>query len=844
MGDFTPQRLSKENTPCLDENRIEDDNIEGDNSKEIELSDISDEEENQWPDDDGRANGNGNGEQFGFKKLTKNNRDRNYRENTNRRSDRRDISSRLGAKKSDNSRKKEIERYNVRKVIANRDFSISRSKSRSYSPPRQRRGSYSPRRRSISPKTRTKTSRNKSHYYSPIVSSPRHSPSLSPDRNYPRNYQQYNKSPERTRRSRSRSRHKHKTEGKRKKHRSKEHQHHKHKKSRSRSKRRSTSPSPSSPSRQIVANSSLPAQENIKIILKNDEAYAKRQKIKKREKKNKREKSLRKLEAVKEKTQKELQQTKEVFASGDNILISVCFNNNNNNNNNVSNNHINSSSKNGGEKEIGVEERTSKSKRRQASPASSISSLDSFEQQRRQRKHKRKKTRTKKDQRGASKEPKTPPLIPPQEKIAAPQATKEIKRKNDAKPVAIIDLEKSPGKEVTQSPKEVIILSDSDGEGGKKRLDKEIIIVEDITIIERGGNIIRNHSPRDHQTPKHVTPESPPPVAPPPVLKFALKSKSNILPFNLLHDQADEIEEQPQGNANINSSNNLPSLNVESKNSQKEQETVNESINNMSEAYDPFEPTKSRSSSPLTPPHPNDISDKNKVDLFNEKKAEQISSVDEHPMWMRKEYENKKSQPVTPPLPPTFMFSTGSNSKQVSSLYDGIYGNDLKTPVVASPAKPNLKSSTKDIDDDDRTPYSPSSDGYDYEPAPPSGNVKHSDIDTQSSEPSGSFSFGADDTTSKTPLKLTASTLKTFNSTMTRSTGPVGLQYVNKAELSIFENYLPPQQKSPLVKRQAGTSNSFLRSKMSRFLNNENGSPHRMNYGSTSETLKPPIIGE
>lgn len=204
MGDLTPQRLSKENTPCLDENRIDDDNG-GDNSKEIELSDISDEEDNQWPEDDVRANGNGNGDQFGFKRLTRGNRDRNYRENTNRRSDRRDLSSRLGAKRADNSRRKEIERYNVRKVIASRDFSISRSRSRSYSPHRHHRGSYSPRRRSNS----LKTSRNKSHYYSPVVS-PKHSPS--PERNYSRTYQQqqqqqYKKSPERTRRSRSRHKH-------------------------------------------------------------------------------------------------------------------------------------------------------------------------------------------------------------------------------------------------------------------------------------------------------------------------------------------------------------------------------------------------------------------------------------------------------------------------------------------------------------------------------------------------------------------------------------------------------------------------------------------------------------
>lgn len=187
------QRLNRENTPCLDENE---DNG-GDNSKEIELSDISDEEDNQWPEED-RANGNGRaGDKSGFKRLTRNNRDRNYRENQKRRSDRRDISSRLGAKRIDNSRRKEIERYNVRKVIASREFSISRSRSRSHTPNRHHRGSYSPRRRS--------QSRNKSNYYSPV--SPRHSPS--PERNYPRNYQQYNRRSQSVEARRSRSRQKH-----------------------------------------------------------------------------------------------------------------------------------------------------------------------------------------------------------------------------------------------------------------------------------------------------------------------------------------------------------------------------------------------------------------------------------------------------------------------------------------------------------------------------------------------------------------------------------------------------------------------------------------------------------
>lgn len=192
-------------TPCLDENRVDDD-PGGDNSKEIELSDISDEDDGfQWPEDvsNGKAaNGNGKAknDQLAFKKITRSNRDRNYRDKLSKRDD--EGSRKKGAytennsnrggryrKPVENKRKQEIPRYDVRKVIANRDFSISRSRSRSFSPQpvvsRHRRGSYSPlqRREAISPNRPFHTT--KSHRYSDT----RHSPSLSPDRY--RNYQQY-----------------------------------------------------------------------------------------------------------------------------------------------------------------------------------------------------------------------------------------------------------------------------------------------------------------------------------------------------------------------------------------------------------------------------------------------------------------------------------------------------------------------------------------------------------------------------------------------------------------------------------------------------------------------------
>lgn len=634
---------------------------------------------------------------------------------------------------------------------------------------------------------------------------------------------------------------------KRKKHKSKDHQR-KHKKSRSKSKpRHSSSPSISpeparsatSQPRQImnVANSSAP-QENIKVILKNEEAIVKRQKLKKREKKVKKDKIVRKEAAEKsQKPAKELppgkEVSKEVFASGDNILISVCFNNNNNNN-----------GKNAKEDQLIVERQLTpiktKSKKRQPSPASSLSSTSFEESGRRQRKHKRKKVKNRRDH-VESKAPETPPIM-------------QSKRKSDMKPIAIIDLEKSPGKEITQSPREVIVLSDSEGDGKKREAgSKDVIIIDDIVL--------------DKNASRNQKPASPPVIPPQPVLKFALKSKSNILPFNLLHDHAEEIEDQESGNAN-NVNESLKNSN--NHHQQDEGNNLEGKNSNQRDAYDPFEPTKSGSASPMTPPPPNDVSSssdmtKNKTDSPAEKiqtpakempkipglgSEEHLISSSSLSIWSRKEFEKKQAaQPNTPPLPPTFNVFLGTSSSQTTkqhvSLYDGIYSNDLKTPVLPSPAKQTTKPSHDDkkATEDDRTPYSPSSDGYDFEPPPATTDNQDKD---QGSGSSYTFSSTDDGQPKSGPLKLTESTLKTFNSTM-RSTGPVGLKYVNKTELSIFENYLPAsQQKSPLVKRQPGSS--FLRSKMSRFANsmNENGSPAMMARGSHNyhESLKPPVIGK
>jgi len=203
-------------TPCLDENGDDENCLE--DSKEIELSDISDEDENhQWPDqcnnkaDDDRAGwkANGNGSKAGespFKKITRSTRERNYRDNLGRKppSQHHHHQPQSSFKRFDVKRK-EIERYNVRNVITSREFTISRSNSRSLSPrPRLDSAGSRYRSRSVSPKRDTTTHRRRStshhhhHHvparyrsprrYSPAPASPKHSsPSLE---RYRHNYRQ------------------------------------------------------------------------------------------------------------------------------------------------------------------------------------------------------------------------------------------------------------------------------------------------------------------------------------------------------------------------------------------------------------------------------------------------------------------------------------------------------------------------------------------------------------------------------------------------------------------------------------------------------------------------------
>lgn len=214
-------------TPCLDENGVDDENCCLESSKEIELSDISDIEDENWQEcnkisedrrDGSKANGPDKGNEFTFKKVTRNARGRNYRDNIRRKPDSGNFQSRPSHQPYRNfdSKRREIERYSVRNVVASRDFSISRSRSRS---PRLESNASRHRSRSVSPKRSRESYRKKSispaYYgsnrykspprkYSPLSSKHSRSPSLDRYRGY-----QYKRSPTPTEPLRSsRSRHK------------------------------------------------------------------------------------------------------------------------------------------------------------------------------------------------------------------------------------------------------------------------------------------------------------------------------------------------------------------------------------------------------------------------------------------------------------------------------------------------------------------------------------------------------------------------------------------------------------------------------------------------------------
>ncbi|EFN60820.1 RING and PHD-finger domain-containing protein KIAA1542 [Camponotus floridanus] len=182
-----------------------------------------------------------------------------------------------------------------------------------------------------------------------------------------------------------------------------------------------------------VLNSVSP--KNLTVILTNKEAIKKKKKERRKESRKSKEMEKRR----KSKRNRTPPPSKEVFASGDNILVSVCFNKDNETNP-VTTPEL--------PQTIPLVPPIKRRRRESVQTESSVPSA------------KRSKKEKTKDKR--SKSPKVKKDKKKKSKAAEIAATK--------KPVAVIDLDQSPFREQTPSPRDVIVLSDDDDKQAQEAL--------------------------------------------------------------------------------------------------------------------------------------------------------------------------------------------------------------------------------------------------------------------------------------------------------------------------------------------------------------------------------------
>ncbi|KAF5298966.1 hypothetical protein FQR65_LT09515 [Abscondita terminalis] len=470
-----------------------------------------------------------------FKKLSKSNKDRNYRDKDNKErsksKDKRDKTNKDNKKDRRKEKRREIERYDVRSIVEakpkrdkfGRDPTRRRSysSSKSNSPPRRFGRDEGPR-RSISRKSATPER----------IRKRRRSPSRSRSRGRKRS-----RSKQRKRKSISRER---RHSGRKSADRSKRKT--KKRKSRSRTpprkrdwdRRQSRGWTPSlsrsrSPEHRHFTPSWTPPRmmnqvrpQNLTVILPNVSNKKRKEKRKERNKKTKEanDKQVKK----RRRNERSPPPSKEVFASGNNILVSVSFNKDN-------------------------EERDERSKRRR----------DGGEELTTKRMRKDKEKQTKKPRR-------------------------RVKNTSNIKPVAIIDLDRSPFKELTPSPKDVIVLTDSENGDSNDAINMQKSHRREST--EQPPTAERNSNANYISSTGPKTP-------PEPQVKFTFTSKPTQLRAinNPLHEPQEEEEIDPQEELE----NRLNEVMHKGPNTPPEPPN---SPPSSPDAYDPFDPTKSRTPTP------------------------------------------------------------------------------------------------------------------------------------------------------------------------------------------------------------------------------------------------------
>ncbi|XP_012239827.1 uncharacterized protein LOC100749759 [Bombus impatiens] len=290
----------------------------------------------------------------------------------------------------------------------------------------------------------------------------------------------------------------------------------------------------------MLDNVSVPPK-HLTVILTNKEAIKKKKKERKKESKKAKDEKKRKG-----KRNRTPPPSKEVFASGDNILVSVCFNKDNENDQAV------------------VPELPE-----------TIPLIPPLKRRRRESLQtdppKRSKKEKSKDKRSKSPKPKKDKKK--KSKAAEIAATK--------KPVAVIDLDQSPFREQTPSPRDVIVLSDDD--------DKQIQ-----QIMPDQCQPSQNSPPREQfisQGPK---------TPPEPQIKFSINKQSSNLRPSMLNplldeEEEEEMDERVEEELEMRAQEELELRLKIGPNTPPEPPT---SPPTSPDAYDPFDPTKSRSPTP------------------------------------------------------------------------------------------------------------------------------------------------------------------------------------------------------------------------------------------------------
>ncbi|XP_018328238.1 PHD and RING finger domain-containing protein 1 isoform X2 [Agrilus planipennis] len=569
--------------------------------------------------------GNKDQETATFKKISKSQRERNYRENRSRSRSRsrENTKGKTSIDRKERRKRKEIEIYNVRSILSDkprrvkdqfgrdvsRRLSDSGSSSRSLTPPPQspvlsgRRlfnSDSSPlivtssrllarsRSRTLSsfhtPNRRRSRSHSRSRSYSPAATlAPRRS--LSRTR---RSRSKEKKKRKRTNKSRSMSRKRRYSYSERKKsvNRSRSNKEKKRRKSsqdrykvkgkkaRSRSMKRQCSSSPKSPSLRrrnwerrnsrgwtpSLSPSSPPSfrhlspswtpprllnqppvkPQNLTVILTND--ANKKTKKDKKKKSDKRGKDNAEKSSKKRKRDKSPAPSKEVFASGNNILVSVSFNKDADN----------------------IRDVQASRKRYEATSELTTKRL---------RKEREKKNNS--NLTGTS-----------SATHVRSEKTEHKQKLANVKPVAIIDLELSPFRELTPSPQDIIVLTDS--ENGDSN-DHILGLQKNVIMCDSSSQQISSPPPPTISAYNSAGPKTPPE----PQVKFSLSSKqSQMRPIiNPLHEP-DDVDDEP----------------IEPRRDEEENQVMHKGPNTPPEppnsppsspdAYDPFDPTKSRTPTP------------------------------------------------------------------------------------------------------------------------------------------------------------------------------------------------------------------------------------------------------